>query len=147
MRYCCCYLSSWKDQRPRQRNLLPKRNGENGSGYPEAVRHTDRYPDGTHRSSERMDPRNRVIHYQIFGFIHSILRAKTGCRIFTGGLFSILPYALCSHYLSFLSYFTKVYSRSKYVCSSLSAVTSQSGSSSRSGKYASASYAKSILVT
>ena len=36
-------------------------NGEDGTGYPEAVRHTDRYPDGTHRSTEGMDPRNRVI--------------------------------------------------------------------------------------
>ena len=59
----------------------------------------------------------------------------------------ILLYDLCSHYLSFLSYFTNAYSRSKYVCSSLSAVISQSGSSSRFGKYASASYAKSIFVT
>ena len=147
LRYCCCYLSSWKDQRPRQRNLLPKRNGENGSGYPEAVRHTDRYPDGTHRSSERMDPRNRVIHYQIFGFIHSIFKSKNRLPDFYRRpvFYSALCFVLTL--FIFLSYFTKVYSRSKYVCSSLSAVTSQSGSSSRSGKYASASYAKSILVT
>ena len=86
---------------------------------------------------------------------------KTDRRIFFGGLFFyyffivflykagilILLYDLCSHYLSFLSYFTNAYSRSKYVCSSLSAVISQSGSSSRFGKYASASYAKSIFVT
>ena len=40
---------------------FPSGNGKNGSGHPEAVRHTDRYPDGTYRSTEGMDPRNRVI--------------------------------------------------------------------------------------
>ncbi len=105
LRYCCRYLSSWKDQRPRQRNLLPKRNGENGTSYPEAVRHTDRHPDGTHRGSGRMDQSNRVIQ-QIFGFIQ---HRKTGCTFLTWPAIFAYTFLL----LSFLSYFTKVYSRSK----------------------------------
>ena len=86
-----------------------------------------------------MDPRNRVItgfsslyitlstknrppyffRWSVFYYFFIVFLYKAGILI--------LLYDLCSHYLSFLSYFTNAYSRSKYVCSSLSAVISQSG--------------------
>ena len=34
---------------------FPSGNGEDGIDYTETVRYTDRYPDGTHRSTGRMD--------------------------------------------------------------------------------------------
>ena len=54
------YLSGWKDQRPRQRDLLPQRNGENGPCYPETLRNTHRHPDGPHSGSGRLDQSCRV---------------------------------------------------------------------------------------
>ena len=61
-RYRCCYLSGRQDRRPRQRDLLPERNGENGSGDPEALRHINRHPDGPHRGTGRLDPCDQIIN-------------------------------------------------------------------------------------
>ena len=67
-----CYLTSWQDRRPWQRNLLPKRNGRNGTDNKETLRDTYRHPDGTHRSSGRLDQSYRI------RFIVSDIRQGTG---------------------------------------------------------------------
>ena len=104
-----------------------------------------------------MDPRNRVITG--FSSLYITLSTKNRPPYFFGGLFFIISslffctkrafsfcFMICAHITYLFSRIsTNAYSRSKYVCSSLSAVISQSGSSSRFGKYASASYAKSIF--
>lgn len=69
---------------------LTKRNGEDGTGYPEAVRHTDRYPDGTHRSTEGMDPRNRVITG--FSSLYITLSTKKQTAVF----FSVVCFFIIS---------------------------------------------------
>ncbi len=66
VRYGCGNLTGRKSCQPRRRDLLPERNGEDGTGYPETVRYTDRYPDGTHRGSGRMDQSHRVVILIIF---------------------------------------------------------------------------------
>ena len=58
--FAVCGLCGWKDQRPRQRDLLPQRNGENGTCYPETLRNTHRHPDGPHSGSGRLDQSCRV---------------------------------------------------------------------------------------
>ena len=65
-------ISSWQDRRPWQRNLLPKRNGRNGTDNKETLRDTYRHPDGTHRSSGRLDQSYRI------RFIVSDIRQGTG---------------------------------------------------------------------
>ena len=62
LRYRSCYLPGRQDRRPRQRDLLPERNGEDGSGDPEALRHINRHPDGPHRGTGRLDPRDQIIN-------------------------------------------------------------------------------------
>ena len=64
-------------------------------------------------------------------FYHSIQGVESAPHLVLLLLFT--PFTAALSYLT-LSYFTNVYSRSKYVCSSLSAVTFQSGISSRFGK-------------
>ena len=54
---------SRKNHRPRQRNLFPKRNGRNGTDHKETLRDTYRNPDGTYRSSGRMDQSYRISYY------------------------------------------------------------------------------------
>ena len=44
----------------RKRDLLPKRNGRNGTNHQEIIRYTDRDPDGAHRSTGRMDPQSGI---------------------------------------------------------------------------------------
>ena len=78
LRDCGSHFPGGKDCGPRKRDLLPERHGEDGRDDPEAVRDTDRYPDGTDRSSERMDPCNRIMNRKIMG-----------CQLIKVGIFFI----------------------------------------------------------
>ena len=95
--HCSSYLSGWKDRRPWQRNLLPKWNGRNGTDNKETLRDTYRNPDGTHRSSGRMDQSYRIIYdagpkdLNPYELTHKF---KTRCRTFSCALFFCLYFCI-----------------------------------------------------
>src|SRR5699024_10273727 len=60
LRYGSSYLTGWKSREPRRRDLFPERNGKDGTGNSEAVRYTDRNPDGPYRGTGGMAESHRV---------------------------------------------------------------------------------------
>ena len=52
------HLAGRKGRRPWQGDLLPQRNGRDGTSHEETVRDADRNPDGPDRGAGRMDLQN-----------------------------------------------------------------------------------------
>ena len=91
MRNSRCYLTGWKDRMITAKKSASQAEWQKmGPVIQKTVRHTDRYPDGTHRSTEGMDPRNRVITG--FSSLYITLSTKKQTAVF----FSVVCFFIIS---------------------------------------------------